>query len=201
MIWRSAGIEAPGLTFPDTCNIINDALDSGRSIRSRDILTVNQVKHAWACLFDHIDHPLDVRMLCEYNRPIGELTEPDPGLLRTRPVRISGTDWTPPRRIDGRMAADRIAEALADRDPVGGALRLFAFVCRDQWFRNGNKRTAAMAANHLLISSGAGVFAMPPSVSEGEFRRELVAWYDTGDLPPSPPGWPAMRSARPTATV
>lgn len=183
MIWRSANIETPGLTFPDTCDIINDALDSGRSIRSRDILVVNQLKHAWAYLFEHVTLLPDVRMLCEYNRLVGEVTEHDPGLLRTHPVRITGTDWMPPAHISAQMAETALAGALANPDPTERALHLFADICRNQWFRNGNKRTASMAANHLLISSGAGVFAMPPSVSEGAFRPALISYYETGDLP------------------
>ena len=38
-----------------------------------------------------------------------------------------------------------------------------------------------MAANHMMIHDGVGVFVLPPQHMESTFRTELICWYETGD--------------------
>lgn len=54
-------------------------------------------------------------------------------------------------------------------------------ICRGQWFSNGNKRTAALAANHVLIHEGVDVFALPPDRTDGVFRDLLIDYYESDD--------------------
>lgn len=64
---------------------------------------------------------------------------------------------------------DDFNQAMNEPDPVRQATHLFAVACRIQWFFNGNKRTATMGANHVLIHAGAGIFALPPQRIDQDF--------------------------------
>lgn len=182
LIWKAASIEVRGLTFPETEEIFA-GINPENDQEVRKILTVNNIKRAWEYLFDHCDDWLDWAYLSEYNRICGQYLEKDPGMMRNRPVSITGTDWQPPVMAHPDDVLRDIGEAMDEGTPARRATHLFAVACRGQWFFNGNKRTATMGANHLIIHDGGGVFALPPRKIDTEFADELLRYYETGDLP------------------
>lgn len=129
---------------------------------------------------DGVGWPADVQYAQEYDRLIGTDVEVQPGRIRTMPVTISGTRYVPPIPTLGTVLV-AFDEANALEDPVTGALLLFDRCCREQWFANGNKRTACMLANHVLIHAGAGVLMIPPALVEFEFKDRLIECYESGD--------------------
>ena len=58
------------------------------------------------------------------------------------------------------------------------ALLAFSWTCRSQLFRDGNKRTAQLIANDILVHSGEGILAVPID-NQGEFFGLLVAFYES----------------------
>ena len=60
------------------------------------------------------------------------------------------------------------------------AIAVLLYIMRAQLFIDGNKRTAVVFANHILISHGAGLLTIPDS-SVAEFKQLLVKYYETGD--------------------
>lgn len=60
---------------------------------------------------------------------------------------------------------------------------LFCAITRGQWFNDGNERTALMAANHVLINAGIGVFAISPSLKR-DFTNRLIRYYESDDPAP-----------------
>ena len=60
---------------------------------------------------------------------------------------------------------------------------MFCAITRRQWFNDGNKRTALMAANHVLINAGIGVFAISPSLKR-DFTNRLLRYYESDDPAP-----------------
>ena len=63
------------------------------------------------------------------------------------------------------------------------AIDTMLYILRQQPFGDGNKRTAQLAANHILIQNGKGILALPAYENEDvrKFLLMLVAYYDTGD--------------------
>ena len=60
---------------------------------------------------------------------------------------------------------------------------MFCAITRGQWFNDGNERTALMAANHVLINAGIGVFAISPSLKR-DFTNRLLRYYESDDPAP-----------------
>lgn len=183
LVWRASSVEVRGITFPDTKDIFHGVNPGSSPMDMRKVLVVNNLKHAWQYLFDHADEWLDWQHLSEYNRLCGQYLELNPGMMRNRPVGITGTTWQPDVLVRPEAFLRDFNTAMDENDPIRRATHLFAVACRSQWFFNGNKRTATMGANHSLIHDGVGVFALPPERIDTDFSDELLHYYESGDLP------------------
>ena len=176
-IWKEANIEGIGVTFPDTKSIFEGRAVAGLSID--DTIAVNNLKRAWRFLFEHIDVPVDLAFVREVNKIVGEQIVVDAGTLRVYDVKIGGTSWKP-QMPDYDAACSMIGQAVADGSGEDRALRMFCLLCRAQLFPDGNKRTAQLVANKLLIEDGAGVLAVPVE-EKSRFEEFLLDYYETGE--------------------
>ena len=87
-IWKSAGIEGLGITFPSTNAIIeNIPLETRRD----DVYFVCNMKRAWEFLFDNIDYPVNLSLCRELNKISMEYLTFNAGTIRQTPVTIGGT--------------------------------------------------------------------------------------------------------------
>ena len=71
----------------------------------------------------------------------------------------------------------------SERSAEDQALLMFCAITRGQWFNDGNKRTALMATNHVLVNAGIGVFAISPSLKH-DFTNRLLRYYESDDPAP-----------------
>ena len=178
LVWKSARIEVSDVTLPQTRIILAGRLNSG--VDPHTTAVVGNINRAWQYLTDAVAYPLTLQDVENYNSIVGQGLELEPGRIRSVPVSISGTSYVP-----DIPNLSRIHDVLAhDGSPVDAAVGVFGSITRGQWFANGNKRTALMAANHQLIHAGAGVLQLPPERVDDEFRDVLIQWYETGDLSP-----------------
>lgn len=181
-MYHTAGIELPGITFPQTKDILQGMAPQG--VDEDDVRTVLNIRNAWRFLFGNPDRPVDAELLRDYNRELGRYLYFMPGQWRTQPVGIQGSSYKPKPRIDYETDVRPMLErALAEPDPEERALDLFCAIGRSQWFNDGNKRTGLMAANHILINAGIGVLGLDPALRR-EFGNRLVRYYETDDRKP-----------------
>lgn len=177
-IWKEANLEGIGVTFPQTQEIIEGRTIAGLSIK--DTMVINNLKHAWQFLFDSIDYPLDAQWVSQLHHEIGKNDVVIyPGQRRENVVTIGGTTWVPeiPTYDDLR---NTIEEVMGIEDPTDRALEAFCRIAKMQYFNDGNKRTAQLVANKILIENGCGVFAVPEQ-QLSEFTEKLVKYYETND--------------------
>lgn len=175
-IYKSAKLEGIAVTFPQTEAIYNGA--NIENLKSDDIKIINNLKHAWQFIFDTIEYPkVDFAFICEINKIIGENLHPNPGFLRSTPVNIGGTNWKPdfPMRPD---IVDDINKINEIENPTQKALELMVYIMRKQMFLDGNKRTATLCANRILITNGAGLINVKVE-DINEFTTKLLKFYET----------------------
>ncbi len=177
-IWKEANLEGIGVTFPQTQEIVEGRTVAGLTIK--ETMTINNLKHAWQFLFDSIDYPLDMQWISQLHYEIGcNDVVLFPGERRESVVTIGGTDWRPDiPSYEGFK--DALSEVLSIQDPIDRALEAFCVVARTQYFNDGNKRTAQLVANKILIENGCGVLAVPKASLE-EFADRLLKYYETND--------------------
>ena len=177
-IWKSAKLEGLTVTYPDT-----DAIYNGMGVANvplDEILAVNNLKHAWQFLLENLDYAIDYPYICQLNRLVGgDTLIRDAGFPRKIPVRIGGTSWRPDMPIESQIR-EQLADVLAIPDPTESAIMLTLYLMRKQIFLDGNKRTAMLAGNHVMIAAGCGIISIPIE-HQSAFRPMLLAFYESGD--------------------
>ncbi len=178
-IWKSANLEGIVVTYPETESIYNGL--SIHNFKVNDIIAINNLKHAWQFVLENIDYPTDYPFLCEINRKVGgEHLIRNAGFIRNAPVSKGGTDWKPDMPIESQIK-EQLKEILSIQNETDRSLTLMLYCMRKQIFFDGNKRTAMLVANHVMISSGAGIISVPIKC-QGEFREMLIKFYESGEM-------------------
>lgn len=173
LIYKEAKIEGINVTYPQTAQLYENHSVNGLTIE--DVIKVNNLKHAWQFIFDTLDEPVTLQYVSHVNYLVEVGLRHDCGELRTYPVSIGGTTWKP-EMPDKELASEMIAQLSKDNN----ALMLCAYLMRAQLFSDGNKRTAQIVANKMLISSQQGILAIPPD-RIADFFNVLISFYETNN--------------------
>lgn len=176
-IWKSANLEGIGVTYPDTQAICNGMSVDGYTID--DINAVNDLKHAWQFLLEHINDSLDLKFVKNVHMLLGKFTVINAGALRQEEVRIGGTELVPEIPDEKKAAAEIIGISESKVSPIEKALGMVLYLMRAQLFYDGNKRIAMLIGNKIMIENGQGVI----SVSQKDiktFYSLLIEYYETG---------------------
>ncbi|WP_232346797.1 Fic family protein [Bifidobacterium polysaccharolyticum] len=139
--------------------------------------------------YDYAREPIDLAYVKSINAQLTRTAAMEPGKLRDErtPVMVS----TPLGRYEPPVP-DSATIASLIKSTVGGAtgediledaVRLFARLAKMQPFGDGNKRTALLAGNGLLIAHGdRHPLTVPTSDKDRTwFNRELAAYYLNSD--------------------
>ncbi len=173
-IWKSANLEGLGTTFPKTEAILANA---PTETRTEEVLFIVNMKRAWQFLLENLDAPNNLMLLREYNKIVGEMLFRGNGEIRTFPVQIGGTTWEP-ELPDISNISEKLSETDSIKNPEIKALKYFCLATRGQFFPDGNKRVAQLAANKILIKNNIGIFQIPIEKLE-EFKTLLIDFYET----------------------
>lgn len=176
-IYKQAVLEGVAVTFLDTETIIGGGRING--ISADDIQKINNLKHAWQFILDDgvVTTRSDYSILCLINRLVEEGFYYNAGKLRSVPVSIGGTKWKPELPIEN-VITEQLNEVLSESDVYERSVNALLFVTKKQLFIDGNKRTSVIFANHILISNGAGLIAIPED-DVAEYKKLLIAYYET----------------------
>jgi hypothetical protein len=177
-IYKSAQLEGLGVTYPDTEAIFNGV--SAPGVKVTDIIAVNNLKHAWQFLLDTLEPPLDYAYACKLNQLVGgDSLIYNAGYIRTLPVSIGGTSWKPEQPVEDDIKS-RLIELQAIENATERAIDIMLYCMRGQFFLDGNKRTAMLAANKEMIANGQGIISIPVELIP-QFTPLLVDYYETGE--------------------
>ena len=177
-IYNQAILEGSATTLSEIENIIN-----GNKVNNMivdDILKVVNLKHAWEFILNKnvILSKTDYNILCSINKFVEEGFYYLAGSLRTTPVKIGGTSWTPELPIEADIK-DNLNNILSlDIDDVQKSIKLLLYVVKSQMFIDGNKRTSVIFANHYLISKGKGLIVIPDNLVS-EYKNLLINYYES----------------------
>lgn len=176
-IWKSANLEGVNVTFPETQMIIDGFSVPNKTID--DLTIILNLKRAWQYLFDTINEEISLNYIRDLNRLVGRDLVYKSGFLRTTDIRISGTTHRPSLPIDYEVE-NYINKILKNDDKKNSAIELMLYIMRNQLFFDGNKRTAMLTANKILIKNGLGIFAVRQQ-SMQDFFTKLVKFYESGE--------------------
>ena len=174
-------MENRAVTFPQTKTILEGV--NVPDVRLDDIQAILNMREAWRYLLATVDQPLSLDYLCRLNDNVARGEALEWGKLRTGSVCISGTDYLPPVPTAEQTAEELTAILATDTTATGKALAVFSWGARSQLFWDGNKRTALLAANKILLQAGAGMLTIRDDTM-AQFNTLLVDFYNTGNADP-----------------
>ncbi|WP_386695078.1 Fic family protein [Lonepinella sp. MS14435] len=170
-------LENVNTTFPQTQTIVSGMAVSG--VSTDDVQVILNLKNAWQFILK-ADSPFDLAFACKINGFVAYNESLAWGELRTGNVGISGVAYMP--EIPNQQAVEQTFEQI-QRSPLSAtekALKLMYYMMRNQLFWDGNKRTAIICANYLLIQAGAGVLNINEQQLE-QWHELLSQFYESGD--------------------
>lgn len=150
-IWKSANLEGICVTYPETESLLEGGMVEGLSMQ--EIVTINNLKHAWYFILENEEIPTNFNTLREINKVVGSNLIINCGNLRSTPVSIGGTDWKPPFPIESQIK-EELEDLLKIGNPTERAISVMLWAMRRQMFLDGNKRTAMLFANKMMIENG-----------------------------------------------
>jgi len=177
-IWKSAKLEGIAVTYPDTEAIYNGLIISGMHVD--DIQAINNLKYAWRFILETVNYPTNYPLICKINQYVGSNLFPNSGLIRTVPVSIGGTNWKPDLPIEAQIK-EELGEVLKLQGKTDKAITIMLYLMRKQMFLDGNKRTAMLTGNHVMVTNGVGIISVPIEV-QVRFTELLVQYYESNDM-------------------
>jgi len=180
LIYDQAVLEGVATSFPQTEEIIENGKVSG--VTASDIQKILNLKHAWEFILDKdvINFDSNFQILSHIGKMINEGFYVDGGRIRSVPVTIGGCSYIPPIPIEIVVIESINQIVNGDLSNIYKAIQLCLYTMKTQVFKDGNKRSAIIFANHFLISKGEGILVVPEK-QVSEFKRLLVKYYEGTD--------------------
>ncbi len=184
-IYSSVKVEGLAATFPETKTIIEGGKIEG--IPFNEVNFVNDLKHAWEYALDHVKDEVCLETVKNLNKIAGKFTVINSGHIRDYfddPICIYNSKgenvWTPPIPPKDETIDAAIRDICGDKNKTEAALNLFLYIAKGQFFNDGNKRTANIATNMIMIKNGLGLFSIPQDKIL-KFNKGLIEYYQTDD--------------------
>mgnify|MGYP001789253985 FL=1 len=150
-----------------------------------DIQTILNLKRAYQYVIRHISDgfPVDISLLKKINSIVAQEDSLAPGDFRTVTVGVTlvdGSRHTPSAisKVEVQNLFGQIANR--SRSTTETAIRSMLAFMRQQIFWDGNKRTATLFANAMLIEKGCGILEIS-ELQMPEFNTKLSDFYRSGD--------------------
>ena len=128
---------------------------------------------------------IDERTLFRVHRSISSelVSSEESGMLRSRAVRITGTEYVPPKEI--REIRVTLNEILFNQElynnPLEKAVYLHCNIARLQPFIDGNKRTSRMIESIAMMNADLIPVYSAKDADILHYRKGLISFYETGN--------------------
>ena len=174
-LWKSAILEGIAITFPETQKIYDGG--NVEHLRVDEIVTINNLKHAWQFILSTIDANIDFNYISSVHSLVGSNLVEAPGKIRIYEVNMAGTEWKP--ELPSIEKFNQLLERLKTSKQCNTE-KIIILMCKlmkMQLFNDGNKRTSMLIANHELIKLGKGIIAISEK-NKVEFGTKLIEFYE-----------------------
>lgn len=182
LVFTTSRFEGLNTTLLQTQTIIDGMSAAGVSIDDTNVIV--QLKRGWQYVIRE-NKPLSLNIEQNINLLVARYDSLDPGSFRTGNVTVelgnSNGEWQPPEiNLDQeRKFFDELMQK--DTSITDKAMTLMYHNMINQLFWDGNKRTATLAANKLMIDNGAGLINVP--LNKWDKWNELISeFYLTGKM-------------------
>lgn len=175
-IYNLAKLEGCSITFLETQLIYNGINDS--NVTMDDVRVVRNLKAAWEFYLNReFGTELNLEFLLAVNKRVSNNESLDWGVLRYGNIGISGTNHKP-KAPEEQEVREQLEEMKLITNKTLRALKLFLWMCKSQLFWDGNKRSASICCNKVLLDNGCGLLVIQEKDLK-EFNTLLSNSYET----------------------
>lgn len=177
-IYKQAMLEGVATTYSDTETLVNGG--KVKDMTAIDVQKVINLKRAWEFILDPsvIQYPSNFAIVSQINAIIEEGMSFNAGRIRSVPVTIGGSNYIPPLPFEDQVKKDIKNITESNESTLNKAIEALLYVKKKQLFLDGNKRTAVIFANHILIKNAAGLIVIPAE-KVSEYKKLLIHYYET----------------------
>jgi Fic family protein len=181
IVYDIVALEGSPYTFPEVQTLLEGITVGGYKLSDQD-LVVRQAK-SWKKLIHLVERKhfeVNKETACLLHGIVARSEVPEGGTFRTGLVDIKGSEWIPPKPEELDTEWVRTLEAFQkEKDVYIAAISLFLDMDRAQFFWDGNKRTARLMMNGVLLTHGYEAISVPAK-RRLEFHQAMVRFYDSG---------------------
>lgn len=190
VVWcyYSGKIEGNTYTYVETEALLKDGITSEK--KYEDAKMLKNLYNTFISELEYIHKEknqeiIDERTLFRVHQSISTelVSNEESGALRARAVRISGTEYIPPK--NRQEIESKLNEILFQQEgyvnPLEKAVYLHCNLARLQPFIDGNKRTARMIESIVLMNAGIIPVYSAKDSDILNYRKGLIAFYETED--------------------
>ena len=182
LIYNMAKSEGSTLDFAETSCVIDGISVGGK--RMEELHRIERLRDGWDEIIYQVKNNLfDVSKenFIHINSIVAQTENEELGDFRTKLVFIGGTRWQPPLPMLISEQFNLLLNSFKTRENIEDKVyNLFLDSARTQAFGDGNKRTAQLIMNGVLMENGYSLFSIDESL-DLEYKKKLVSFYETGD--------------------
>ncbi|MGL9910048.1 Fic family protein [Enterococcus sp. DIV0213h] len=177
LVYNAGKFEGLNTTLLQTEEIIK--YNRANNVAVDDVLTVVNLKKGFEMLLNDVQEPL-LETSKRINRIVAAEDALFPGEIRTGGVEVSTIQgrYVPPMLTEDEVKNQYEEIMNQEISETEKALRLFLFISKNQIFWDGNKRTALLTANKIMLSQGLGLLSIPETVF-AKFNELLSMYYNS----------------------
>ena len=193
VVWcyYSGRIEGNTYTYVETEALLKDGITSEK--KYEDAKMLKNLYNTFISELEYIhkgknQEMIDERTLFRVHQSISTelVSDEESGFLRTRAVRISGTQYIPPKDLHDIRA--KLNEILYEQEqytnPLERAVYLHCNIAKLQPFIDGNKRTLRMMESIVLMNADIIPVYSSRDADILNYRKGLIDFYETGNYSP-----------------
>jgi Fic family protein len=181
--WKSSQIEGNTYSLLETETLIKQQIEAAGKTKAEAIMILNH-KDAFKIILDQKLHfrQLDRPLITQLHQALTKDMGVNSG-TRQHAVGITGSLYRPP---DNQWQLDEYLNKLIDvvnatAEPLEKAVIILAVLAKLQAFTDGNKRTARMLSNAVLLAYD--LFPLSyRSVDINQYKQALIVFYETDNL-------------------
>lgn len=177
--WKSSQIEGNTYSLIDTEILIKERVEAKGHRKEETVMILNH-KRALDYVFENTKEFKKTDLFSM--EKIHQMLTTGMGVkkgIRNNPVRIIGTKYIPPEsRVKIVKFLNSAFEKInSTKDPFSKALALILVISYAQPFEDGNKRTARILANAVLMANNACPLSYR-SVDESDYKKAMILFYE-----------------------
>lgn len=181
--WKSSKIEGNTYTLLETESLIKQGIEAKGKTKHETTMILNH-KEAFKLILGHSNNfkTLTKRDLLELHNVLIKDLNITTG-VRKHAVGITGTRYQPPtHEWELSDALDKLIDFVnSTKYPLEKAIIVSTMIAYIQPFADGNKRTARMTANGMLLAYDYFPLSYR-SIDENEFKQALILFYETNNM-------------------